>query len=267
MVNSNDKPEKNSIISKSDTQEIVKLLQNIESILELIHGYRKFPYDEKGAEALQKGKIELYKYRNYYDVDKTITTAAPNNPNDFDSPVYQRERVYVDLQRNADLILIANDGPGTLFVIVSHGGEVEFSQETQIFAGDTKMYYNVYELRVRSPIAGLHYRITEYDIRTGTFPANRSSFTAQSLQNLGLPGTGTQLPNISIPDGFALVVRASVANTGSVFIANSQANTNITTSRITLLVGNFIKLFITNANLIWAAGSVAGQNIDILVEQ
>lgn len=102
---------------------------------------------------------------------------------------------------------------------------------------------------------------------TGGPAANRSDFTAQSLQNIGLPGTGTQLPNISVPNGFALVVRATPGNAGSVYLSRTQAGTNVATSRNTLSAGDSAKLYITNANLAWVAGSQANQNVDILVEQ
>ncbi len=96
---------------------------------------------------------------------------------------------------------------------------------------------------------------------------NRSSFTAQTVS---APTTGAQLPNIPIPDGFAISVRANVDNTGEVFIANSL--TNATTpgfpgNRVTLKAGDSLKIFLTNANIIFVAGSTTGQNVDIVVEQ
>ena len=95
---------------------------------------------------------------------------------------------------------------------------------------------------------------------------NRSSFKARIVN---APTTGSRLPNISIPDGFALSVRAHVDNTGQVFIANSLTNATtpgVPGHRITLNAGDVLKIFLTNANIIFVAGSVADQNVDMVVE-
>lgn len=95
---------------------------------------------------------------------------------------------------------------------------------------------------------------------------NRPSFTAQIVNALT---TGTFLPNIPIPDGFALVVRAVIGNTGQIYVANSIANvtsSSIPGNRNTLNAGDAVKLYVTNANLVAVAGSSSGNNVDILVE-
>ena len=97
---------------------------------------------------------------------------------------------------------------------------------------------------------------------------NRSSFLAEEVS---APTTGAQLPNIPIPNGFALSVRAHVDNdSGQVFVANSIINATtpgVPGNRITLNAGDVIKLFLTNANIIFVAGSDSDLNVDILVEQ
>ena len=96
---------------------------------------------------------------------------------------------------------------------------------------------------------------------------NRSSFTAQVIN---APVLGTMLPNIPIPDSFALVLRATIGNTGQVFVANSTTNATssaIPGNRNTLNAGDAIKLYVTNANIIAIAGSATGNNVDLLVEQ
>jgi hypothetical protein len=96
---------------------------------------------------------------------------------------------------------------------------------------------------------------------------NRSSFLAEVVN---APTTGAQLPNIPIPNGFAISVRAHVDNQGQVFVANSIVNattSGVPGNRITLNAGDVVKLFLTNANIIFVAGSDSDQNVDILVEQ
>lgn len=97
--------------------------------------------------------------------------------------------------------------------------------------------------------------------------SNRLAFTAQVIN---APTTGTFLPNIPIPNGFALVVRATIGNTGLIYIANSVANatySSIPGNRVTLNAGDVAKLFISNANLVAVAASAAGNSLDIIVEQ
>lgn len=110
-------------------------------------------------------KVELYK--RYYDISNTITIAGPINPNNQDSNVYNQERIHDALQRNAPALQIINDEPtggNTLFVVVSHGGQQTFSPEAPLYPQETKTYYDIYEVRLRSALQGHVYRVTEYPV-------------------------------------------------------------------------------------------------------
>lgn len=129
----------------------------------------RFEDEVRGREAISTGDINIHEYTNYYDVSDTITTVGANDPNDFDSNVYNRERIYQILGRNAKRLTVTNDvalGGATLFVIISHEGTIGFSGETPIYPQERKVYFNVYELRLRSPTQGLPYRVTEYIIHS-----------------------------------------------------------------------------------------------------
>lgn len=201
----------------------------------------------------------------YYDVSNTITTAAASNPNDFDSSVYNVEPIYKELERYSKRVIVKNDGSVTLFILISHSGTTKYSHEVPIYAGESKIYHDVYEIRLRSTVAGHAYRVTEYEIESTSNVSNRSDFIANSF-TIALANTNTQVPlSIIVPNGFALVFRAHVSNTGLVYISRTDA-TN-TTLRNTLNAGDTVKLYIINSNLIFAAVSVAGERIDLLVEQ
>lgn len=118
----------------------------------------------KSDKAKPEGDLVVKKYRNYFDISDTITTAQATDPHDEDHPNYDREEVFVSLERNADTITVSNDGSDTLYVIASHEGGQNFARERAIYPGENKTYYNIYELRLRSPTAGLAYRVTEYPI-------------------------------------------------------------------------------------------------------
>lgn len=108
--------------------------------------------------------VSSKKYDDYYDVSKTITTAGAIDPHDFDSSVYNRERIFEDKGRLAERLLVSNDGNDTLFIVASHGGTISISQEVPLYPGEIKVYYNIYELRLRSPTAGNSYRVMEYEL-------------------------------------------------------------------------------------------------------
>lgn len=226
---------------------------------------------------------------DYNTGTKTITVATPNpaagttlSP---DNSGYQSEFVYDSLMphRKAPRITVINDGTDTItdktiFVISTSNGS-EWTAETPILIGEARAFYDVWELKLRSPTAGVSYRVTEWDIwlpySRAIAPAtvNLNSFTAQ---NVAVPfPAGGLLPSIPVPNGFALVVRANVNNTNQIFLAgpspggNAVANVGVAATRITLNAGDAVRLFISNANLVAVLDSVAAgvDTVDILVEQ
>ena len=101
----------------------------------------------------------------FYEVSDVISTygTAQTLPLSDDSASYIRERVFDRLEMNAPVLNVYNDGPGTWYVRHSHDGN-NFSEEFPIFEGEAKTYLNIYELRHRSPIADMNYRITEFEL-------------------------------------------------------------------------------------------------------
>jgi hypothetical protein len=123
-----------------------------------------------------------YRDTNRYDVNHTITNATPNDPNDFDSPVYDREQIFETLGMiNAPRVEVVNDGTDNLYVLVSHSGNATFSHEGLIRPGDVKRYKDVYELRLRSPTKGLPYRVTEYDLDSSPSVVNIRPLTCDDM--------------------------------------------------------------------------------------
>lgn len=121
-----------------------------------------------GERNMSQGDIKIEKYLRYYDKSNTIQVAGTSDPNNPDSPVYNQERIHDALQRNAPELMIINDEPitqgATLFVVVSHGGQQTFSPEAPLYPQETKIYYNIYEVRLRSAKQGHVYRVTEYHV-------------------------------------------------------------------------------------------------------
>lgn len=123
--------------------------------------------DQPGREDVRREDIKVRRYGEYYNVSNTIATAGATDPLDFDSPTYNRERVFEHLEHNAEIIYAVNTQPlggVQLFVIESHKSMIGFSNEVAIDPQQQKAYYNVYELRLRSPLQGLVYRISSYPV-------------------------------------------------------------------------------------------------------
>lgn len=125
--------------------------------------------DQPGAEDVSKGEVRLEKYDNNYNVQNAIKVAGPVDPQDFDSPVYNRERIFENLERMADVINVVNPQPlggQQLFVIQSHKSVMEFSHETPVDPQQIQQFYKIYEIRLRSQTSGQIYRVTTYPVRS-----------------------------------------------------------------------------------------------------
>lgn len=237
----------------------------------------------------------------YYNTPLTgIQVPTPTQPSSPDSianvttvpvtPGYQIESIYNTLHRISPRITVINDGSDTLFVI-STSDSTNWSTEAALLMGEARTFFNVWELRLRSPAAGDVtkltggiYRVTEFDfwLAYSTNP-NRSQFTAQRLTTGAAATISTLLGvTLQIPNGFALVVRSNVANAAGSFVyvagaipagvpanppVDAVTNVGVATTRNTLAPGDSVKLFVRNTDGVAILGSVAGLFVDILVEQ
>ena len=95
---------------------------------------------------------------------------------------------------------------------------------------------------------------------------NQSIFRAEVI-NVPLAGTPVQLPDIPVPDGVDLVIRAKQSNLfRKIYLSDSALNVVDATKRIELRAGEAIGLSITNANLVWIDASGNNTSIEVLVE-
>lgn len=149
----------------------------------------------------------------YTTPETSILVATPNEPNSPDTisdpaaipptPGYQAHTIYETLQRRSPRISVSNDGTDRIFVISSSDAD-NWTPENLILPGASRDFYNVYELRLRSPtvgnttnISGGVYNITEYGIRLGNTGINPSSPAYTGLVNIvGSANTTTVLAAI-----------------------------------------------------------------------
>lgn len=174
-----------------------------------------------------------------------------------------------------------------LYVRTSTGANAEFSVEVPVRVGEDWEFRDVYAFRIRSSVAGQQYRITTdphhttfvstiVNVPTGTTAttppvANRPDFIALNVpvgvaDSVLSPSPPGLISTITIPNGFALVITANIDNSGTSRIFISRTNA-LSGNRVTLAPGDAARLNITTSDLIHVAANVAGQSIDILVEQ
>lgn len=213
-------------------KDLSKYIKNLDSNMTLLASGLKTFTDAKSWEAIQRGKIEVRRYANYYDVHGTITTAAASDPHDFDSAIYNVERIFESLERFSEIIYIANDGIDSLYVIVSHGGRTRFSTEAIIYPGEIKCYFNVYEVRLRSPTLGLQYRVTEYCINNiseiSSIPIEKANLQNQALPAIGANWLTTDITPTNYPTTFMIEVAVSVAGNFSAIVTSAGSSQIVT---------------------------------------
>jgi hypothetical protein len=94
---------------------------------------------------------------------------------------------------------------------------------------------------------------------------NRNGF-ATAQKNVTTAGTAVNLAALAVPGGFALTIQAKSANTGNIWIGNSQANAQDHTVAFLLPPGTGVKLYVSNANLVWIDSAVNGEGVQLGVE-
>lgn len=110
------------------------------------------------------------------------------------------------------------------------------------------------------------------DITGGTIivvpTVNRAALTFRTVP-IAAAGTPQQGPDVSIPNGFAVVVvfRVTQAGAPNGFVANSLANTAVAASRTEMLKGDTRRFFVTNMNLLFFDSDTTDAVFELFVEQ
>jgi hypothetical protein len=95
---------------------------------------------------------------------------------------------------------------------------------------------------------------------------SRSQFIT-GQKNVTTAGTPEQLPSVSVPDGFKVIIMAKPGNTGDIYLGNSATILSASQRFDKLEAGDSVPLQVTNTNLIWIDSSVNGEGICYIVEQ
>lgn len=228
----------------------------------------------------------------YFNQNVTaITVATPNQPSDPDSVAtdcqgnltpgvtsgYDRVCIHNSILRNSRTVSVFNLGSSDLYVITSSDGEKFSSAEIPILKGEYKRFFNVYELRVRSPVVGnLNpsvgavpggiYTVTEYETEATYSNVNKPDFFILAIPNINIAPGSHSITIIGDIINLPVVLRATATNTATIYMAHSTANLGVTTARIILNPGDVVRINNTRGARYFFRGTVAGQGIEFLSE-
>jgi len=210
--------------------------------------------DAKSSTSIPKGIVKSKVYGDYYDVSDTIDTALADDPNNFDDAAYNREEIFKVLERNAEKLLVKNDGGDTLFTTITHVGGLSYSKEVPIYPGEFKIYYNVYEIRLRSPTATTAYRVMEYHLccnsNTSLQPVMPATSTVIQGTTTGITTVAAQIIAASTPIFKVVTIKVRSLGTGTyIAVGNATAQPfRLTAVGDTLdidWVGNLNKVYVS----------------------
>lgn len=154
---------------------------------------------------------------------RTLSYAVTSKP-EIDNTIpsnggYKRDRVYENLGRVSPLIYVANYGPGAIYTISSHDGNSFTSNESVMYEGGIKVFYNVYELRTRSPIANTKYSVSE---------------SKQSIKDTGSTIDRVMIrENLTINDGVAIAANGSAVEFDITDFTNTAKILQVTVTQLT----------------------------------
>lgn len=228
----------------------------------------------------------------YFNQNLTaITVATPNQPSDPDSTAtdcqgnlipgvtsgYDRVCIHNSILRNSRTVSVFNLGSSDLFVITSSDGEKFSAAEIPVLKGEYKRFFNVYELRIRSPVVGnLNpsvgavpggiYTVTEYETETTYSNVNKPDFFILAVPNLNTGAGWNSITIIGDIINLPIVLRATATNTATIYMAHSTANLGVTTARIILNPGDVVRINNTRGARYFFRGAAIGQGVEFLSE-
>ncbi len=102
----------------------------------------------------------------------------------------------------------------------------------------------------------------------GTPVPNEAAVTFQTV-TVAVPGTPVQGPNLTVPDGFGVVVKCRSSQPGSpvAYVGNGAGTVVVSATRMELLKGESIGYKITNMDLLFFDTDTAGCIIELTAEQ
>jgi len=125
------------------------------------------------SKVLEESKINTRKFPYFINYPQTtVTVATPVRPADPDvlaaggAAGYDRIIIFHELNRLSPKCWVINDGveqAAPILYAISTSDGIKWSGESEILSHEFRAFFNVHEIRVRSPSATTRYRTSEYE--------------------------------------------------------------------------------------------------------
>ncbi len=102
---------------------------------------------------------------------------------------------------------------------------------------------------------------------TGIEPIENREGVQSERVTIAAAGVAYQLPDMTIPDGFAVVVIAWPDNKGIVYVAEGEIPATDPDEVTPLAPGAAVPLFIKNPNVLWVSSTQAGDHVAVTCER
>lgn len=175
---------------------------------------------------------------------QTLAVAVITVPAEDDVSItgYTRVAIKDVLNRLSQEIYLINQGPGTIYARKSNDGKTFSTTEIPIFAGEKATFNDLYELRIRTDLAGTSYRVTEYEtaLIINNFD-DRSATPAHirfGISTYGFHGLTTRA-SYTVPTGYKAKINGCYVFLQIVTPANDPNLRNVTVSVSNSVIGNF----------------------------
>lgn len=101
----------------------------------------------------------------------------------------------------------------------------------------------------------------------GVAPVVQTDTWDSLVKTVAAPGTAERCGSLEAPAGLGIVVKAMSGNTDLVYIGSSKVKAEGATTRVSLAAGQAAVLYIDNSDLVWVDAVVAGEGVEVYVEQ
>lgn len=120
-------------------------------------------------------------------------------------------------------------------------------------------------IAIAQGIENLNSQIVQGGLVQG-WPPNTENIEIARI-DIGAVNTAYRLPDIDVPDGFTLIIKAWPTNGGIVYVAKSDPDARNINQVFPLLPNDVVGVNIKNAKSLYISGTNAGDFATILVEQ
>lgn len=126
----------------------------------------------------RKTKDKSIFYNTGHVIIKKASTSPPDSTDNYPSV----QDVYANNNQNPiEVMTLMNHGPGNLFYILRDKSQTFSATEEILHVGESRILFNVYEIRARTDIPNTEYHLVEGELRAASFSRNYKNFVENRI--------------------------------------------------------------------------------------